>query len=191
MKLNADRSVDTSITYRNSDEGKKLQVMTNGVKDYYFNNGDPVALEAGEYILYVNAYDKIDTMFNSLTLTPEGWKEEIPASDIFGDTYAYVKDSKVYFIGGLKTIDGSAVGFDVSINDGESFEATTDKVYKSLSVGTSITKSAADFGVGEDGYIFITETDKLEKGNIVKIKPFIVKNGQKVYHGELELSLKI
>lgn len=137
------------------------------------------------------------TLLEETAVEPETPKAEIPedANGNFGNVYAYVKDSKVYFIGGLNNINGSAVGFDVSVAGGESFEMTTDKVYKSFTVTTKdedITKYAKDFGVdAEDGYIFITETDKLAAGNEVTIKPYIVKDGVKVYHGTLELELTI
>lgn len=140
----------------------------------------------------------------AFTMVPanEAEEEEEPKVDIpadangnFGNVYAYVKDSKVYFIGGLNNINGSEVGFDVSVAGGESFEMTTDKVYKSFTVTTKdgdVTKNAEHFGVdAQDGYIFITETDKLAAGNEVTIKPYIVKNGVKVYHGTLELKLTI
>lgn len=107
----------------------------------------------------------------------------IPVSEIFGDTYAYVKDEKVYFIGALKTIEGySEVGFEVWVNGEQADDIHTDKVYKSFTVG-EISKNAADFGAGDNGYIFITEKD-VSSGDVIKIRPYISNGSVKTYHDE-------
>ncbi len=109
----------------------------------------------------------------------------IPASEIFGETYAYVKDGTVYFIGGLNTIDGySEVGFEVWVNGTQENDIKTSEVYKSFTVGTEITKTSTDFGVGEGGYIFITEKPDLNTNDVVTIRPYIKDANKKYYHDE-------
>lgn len=118
----------------------------------------------------------------------------IPASEIFGDTYAYVKDGTVYFIGGLNTIEGySEVGFEVTVDGVEAGDIKTSEVYKSFTVTTSEgakEKTASDFGADCE-YIFITEKTGLAAGNVVIVKPYIKDAaGTKHYHDE-DFNLKL
>lgn len=118
----------------------------------------------------------------------------IPASEIFGDTYAYVKDGTVYFIGGLNTIEGySEVGFEVTVDGEKADDINTSEVYKSFTVTTSgdpVTRNASDFGTDCE-YIFITEKTGLAAGDVVIVKPYIKDaTGTKHYHDE-DFNLKL
>ncbi len=113
-------------------------------------------------------------------------KSDVAANtnEVFGNIFAYIKKTdggvKVSFVGGIKTIEGfEKVGFKVG-NE----EYTTQNVYKNLSAkGTSF--AAADFGVGENGYIFHTDYIDVEAGDVVTIEAFAVKsNGDEVKLGK-------
>lgn len=117
-------------------------------------------------------------------------KAEIPESEIFGDTYAYVKDGTVYFLGGLKVIEGyTEVGFEVSVNGGAAEYISTSEVYEEFAVtAENVSKSAADW---DSEYIFITSKSGLNAGDVITLKPYVANGEAKTFHGELELKLSI
>ena len=151
-------------------------------------------LEAGDYwlVLENKALDLKYAYLQNFSMIPAGEEEEpkaeVPANDaIFGNTYAYVKDGTVYFIGGLKNIDGSEVGFEVTVNGNKIDDITTEQVYKSFTVNDE-TVNAEEW---DSEYIFITSTTELEADDEVTVVPFIVKDGVKVYHAGLGEQLKL
>lgn len=114
---------------------------------------------------------------------PETPKAEIPASDIFGDTYAYVKDGDLYFIGGLKTIANyTEVGFEVKVDGTKVDDIKTSQVYTSFTVNEQ-TVNAANW---DSIYIFITTLEDVGDAESVTILPYIANGTTKTYHEGLE-----
>lgn len=199
MPLKADRSVgkvDSAGVCTTIAEDRALTALVKKSGGLFNLNSASseaaVELEAGEYVLLMyntSATDEIDEgTVNSLTLTPEGWKETIPESEIFGDTYAYVKDGTVYFIGGLQTIENyTEVGFEVWVNGIKADDINTNEVYTSFTVNNQ-TVNAANWN---SSFIFITSKSDLNKGDIVTVKPYIANGTAKTYHDDLELELVI
>ena len=116
-------------------------------------------------------------------------KADVPANSLFGDTYAYVKDGSIYFVGGLNAINGyDKVGFEVWVNGNKADDITTDKVYTSFTAGSK-TVAASEWNAE---YVFITEKSGLSAGDVVVIKPYVANGDAKTYHdGDFTLSLAI
>lgn len=123
----------------------------------------------------------------SITLTPveeeEPEKAVIPASDIFGDVYAYVEDDTLYFIGGIEedAIDGYAeVGFEVKVDGEEAGDINTTQVYTSFTIGSDTYKATEKFG---SEYVFITKLENVGDASSVTVSPYVKDaDGVKTFH---------
>lgn len=170
----------TTVTWKSSD----TKVATVDAA-----TGAITAVGAGEATITATANILGVNYTGSAKITVKAAPVVIPESDVFGSVYAYVKDGTVYFLGGLKAIEGyTEVGFEVTVNGEKVDDIKTSEVFKSFKVKDQ-TVNASDWA---SSYIFITSTDELNAGDKVVVKPYVSNGTAKIYHeglGALELDI--
>lgn len=170
----------TTVTWKSSD----TKVATVDAA-----TGAITAVGAGEATITATANILGVNYTGSAKITVKAAPVVIPESDVFGSVYAYVKDDTVYFLGGLKAIEGyTEVGFEVTVNGEKVDDIKTSEVFKSFKVKDQ-TVNASDWA---SSYIFITSTDELNAGDKVVVKPYVSNGTAKIYHeglGALELDI--
>lgn len=157
-----------------------------------------IYLTEGEHTLTIKRLNETGgkiLFLTEMSFTPS--ENTISTNEVFGNKYAYVKKSAtggydVTFIGGLHKLTGyQTAGFKVLNGENEVADATTQVAYKSIIVsGDKLSKTPADYGVENDGYIFMAEAKGLAAGTYTVV-PYVIDADDKVIEHNVTLTLTI